>query len=67
MAKHERDNDTSKGTVESENPEQRGNSSMRGQLEHRTKNRMIKDSDSDFPEPGGNPEHSGEPQEPKDK
>ena len=67
MAKHERDNDTSKGTVESESPKQRGNSSMRGQLGHRTKNKMIKDNDSDFPEPGGNPEHSGEPQEPKDK
>ena len=66
MTKHERDNDETKGAVEPEDPKQRGQSSMRGQLGHRTKNKMIKDSDSDFPEPGGNPEHSGEPEAPEE-
>lgn len=26
---------------------------------------MVKNNDSDFPEPGSNPEHSGEPEEKK--
>ena len=26
---------------------------------------MIKSADSDFPEPGGSPEHTGEPEEKK--
>jgi len=57
------DNDLSKGAMEPEDRSQFGNSSMSGQLGHRTKNRLIKDSDSDFPEPGSNPEHSGEHEE----
>jgi len=52
------DPDYSKGAVESD-----GNSSLRGQLGHRDQNPLIKSSDTDFPEPGGNPEHSGEPEE----
>ena len=59
MRKH-RDSDSQKGAVEKESPRQKGNSSLRGQLGHRTNEPMIKDNDSDFPEPGGNPEHSGE-------
>jgi hypothetical protein len=51
-----------KKAVEKELPKQKGNTSLRGQLGHRTSDPMIKDSDSDFPEPGGNPEHSGEPE-----
>ncbi len=63
MQKYWHDSDISKGAMEQEDRSQYGNSSMAGQLGHRTTNRMIKDSDSDFPEPGSNPEHSGELQE----
>ena len=49
-----------KGAQEPESPAEAGNTSLRGQLGHRTTNSMVKDSDSDFPEPGSNPEHSGE-------
>ncbi len=63
MQKDILDNDIGKGAMEQEDRTQYGNSSMAGQLGHRTTNRMIKDSDSDFPEPGSNPEHSGEPEE----
>jgi hypothetical protein len=31
---------------------------MAAQLDHRSKDELIKDSDSDFPEPGFSPEHS---------
>jgi hypothetical protein len=34
---------------------------MQEQLGHRDQDSMLKDADSDFPEPGQNPEHSGEP------
>ena len=36
-------------------------SGLAGQLPHRTDDPMIKDYDTDFPEPGENPEHSGAP------
>lgn len=61
MEKH-RDQDREKGAVEQEDTEQRGNTSLRGQLGHRDQDPRIKGSDTDFPEPGENPEHSGEPQ-----
>ena len=64
MMSRRRDEDSQKGAVEKESPKQEGNSSLRGQLGHRTNEPMIKESDSDFPEPGGNPEHSGERQTP---
>ena len=54
-----RDNDLTKGALEQEDLLQHGNGSLRGQLGHRNQDDMIKESDSDFPEPGGNPEHSG--------
>ena len=34
--------------------------SLRGQLSHRSTNTQIKESDTDFPEPGCSPEHSGQ-------
>jgi hypothetical protein len=34
---------------------------LQEQLGHRDQDPMLKDADSDFPEPGQNPEHSGEP------
>ena len=63
MQKDFPDNDIGKGATDQEDRTQHSNYSMQGQLGHRTKNRMIKDSDSDFPEPGSNPEHSGELEE----
>lgn len=56
-----KDQDRFKGAVEQEEPNQEGNTSMQGQLGHRDQDEMIKDADSDFPEPGQSPEHSGEP------
>jgi len=44
-----------------------GNTSMQGQLGHRDQDPMLKSADTDFPEPGENPEHSGEPQKDKKK
>jgi len=52
------DQDCGKGAVEGN-----GNTSLKGQLGHRDQNPLLKDSDTDFPEPGGNPEHSGEPED----
>jgi hypothetical protein len=57
-----KDQDREKGAVEQEDPTQPGNTSMGGQLGHRDQNPLIKSSDSDFPEPGSSPEHSGEAQ-----
>ena len=34
--------------------------SMAGQLPHRGCDELVKDYDSDFPEPGCSPEHSGQ-------
>jgi hypothetical protein len=56
------DQDRGKGAVEQDRPEEpSGNTSMQGQLGHRDQNPLLKSSDSDFPEPGENPEHSEEP------
>ena len=56
------DQDRAKGAVEQDRPQEpAGNTSMQGQLGHRDQNPMLKSSDSDFPEPGGSPEHSQEP------
>ena len=58
------DQDRGKGAVEQDRPlEPPGNTSMQGQLGHRDQSSMLKSSDTDFPEPGGNPEHSQEPTE----
>ena len=59
-----KDNDLHKGAFEEEdNPRQKPQARFKGQLSHRESDPMIKASDSDFPEPGGSPEHSGEPEE----
>ncbi len=57
------DNDLHKGALEEDNPRQTPQARFKGQLSHRENDPLIKASDSDFPEPGGSPEHSGEPQE----
>ena len=54
-----RDQDFGKGAVEQEDRNQFGNTSLRGQLGHRDQHPMLKRADTDFPEPGENPEHSG--------
>jgi len=61
------DNDLRKGATEDEGSGERAQNSMHGQLPHRGKNSLvdslIKDSDTDYPEPGNNPEHSGQREE----
>jgi hypothetical protein len=57
-----RDQDESKGATESDDPKSTGNAGLQGQLGHRDQDPILKDADSDFPEPGQNPEHSGEPE-----
>jgi hypothetical protein len=56
-----KDQDRDKGALEQEDPKQSGNTNFRGQLGHRGTDPLVKDFDTDFPEPGENPEHSGEP------
>ncbi len=57
-----RDEDAGKGAVEQDRPGQKTNTSLAGQNPHRDQDPLIKSSDSDFPEPGENEEHTGEPQ-----
>jgi hypothetical protein len=56
------DADSTKGAVEQDRRNEPTNTSMAGQIGHRDQNPLLKSSDSDFPEPGQNEEHSGEPQ-----
>ncbi len=56
------DQDTAKGAMETGDHKISGNIGLQEQLGHRDQDPMLKDADSDFPEPGQNPEHSGEPQ-----
>jgi len=61
MTQRDNDADINKGAVEQDRPSQESNTSMQGQLPHREKNPTIKAQDTDYAEPGENPEHSGEP------
>lgn len=54
------DQDLQKGASEGEHNKPEGNVGLQKQLGHRDQDEMLKDADSDFPEPGGNEEHSGE-------
>jgi hypothetical protein len=54
------DPDRAKGAVEAEEHQHDGNLALSEQLGHRDQDPRIKGADSDFPEPGGSPEHSGE-------
>jgi hypothetical protein len=59
------DQDAVKGATETGKPVKSGQSyapdtGMKEQLGHRDQDPLIKDADSDFPEPGGSPEHTGE-------
>jgi hypothetical protein len=55
-----RDEDSGKGAVEQDQPGQETNVSRTGEIGHRDQDALLKSSDTDFPEPGQNPEHSGE-------
>jgi hypothetical protein len=57
------DDDAGKGAVEQDRPEQKTNVNFSEQMGHRTENKLVKSSDTDFPEPGENVEHSGELEE----
>jgi hypothetical protein len=54
------DPDRGKGSLEPDDPTERSNNSMNGQLPHRNPHPDAAGADSDFPEPGENPEHSFE-------
>lgn len=56
------DQDKKKGAKETEDHEGEGNIGLQEQLGHRDQDPMLKDADTDFPEPGENPEHTGESQ-----
>ena len=60
-----RDADTTKGVIEDDSPRRPGKArksqeSMAGQLGHRNADDLTSGNDTDFPEPGNSPEHSGE-------
>ena len=61
MHTEKQDADAGKGAVDQDKPEQTDNTSLSGQLPHRPDNKLIEGNDTDFPEPGSSPEHSGEP------
>ena len=52
------DPDRAKGATESEEHHHDGNVGLASQLGHRDQDPILKDADSDFPEPGSSPEHS---------
>ena len=54
------DPDGAKGAVDDEQHEHNGNIGLEEQLGHRDQDPRLKSADTDFPEPGENPEHSGE-------
>ena len=54
----ENDPDRAKGATEPEEHHHDGNAALADQLGHRDQDPILKDADSDFPEPGSNPEHS---------
>lgn len=57
-----KDADLNKGAIEDNPPEAshpgESHNRLASQLPHREAHEDIKDSDSDFPEPGSSPEHS---------
>ena len=53
------DPDRAKGATENEEHDHNRNAGLTDQLGHRDQDPLLKDADSDFPEPGNNVEHSG--------
>jgi hypothetical protein len=64
MAQTKIDQDKGKGATETEreNHQPADEIGLQKQIGHRDQDPMLKDADTDFPEPGENPEHSGEPE-----
>jgi len=56
----EDDPDRAKGATETEEHHHDGNLGLSEQLGHRDQDPLLKNADTDFPEPGNSPEHSGE-------
>ena len=56
------DQDQGKGAVEQNRPGEKTNTSLEEQLGHRNQDVLNKTNDSDYPEAGQNPEHTGQPQ-----
>ena len=54
------DSDVEKGAVESDRPTSPDDVSMTGQIGHRDEDAMLKEGDTDFPEPDAEGEHSGQ-------
>lgn len=65
MSENKVDQDAGKGASETEDHKEPGNIGLQEQLGHRDQDPMLKDADTDFPEPGENPEHTGEPEDKK--
>jgi hypothetical protein len=62
------DPDRAKGATEEEQHHHDGNAGLADQLGHRDQDPILKDADTDFPEPGNNAEHSsGRPLAPTKK
>ena len=61
MTDTKRDQDAAKGATEEDDRNTPGNIGMEQQIGHRDQDPRLKDADTDFPEPGLSPEHSGEP------
>jgi hypothetical protein len=58
------DEDMTRGAVEADPQDASGRKSqesMGGQIGHRDQDPMLKDNDTDFPEPDAQEEHTGEP------
>jgi len=56
-----KDADVTKGAVEQDRRQQKTNVSLAGQNGHRDQDPLLKSANTDFPEPGQNEEHTGEP------
>jgi hypothetical protein len=54
------DPDRAKGATETDEHNHDGNLGLSEQLGHRDQDPLLKGADSDFPEPGASPEHTGE-------
>jgi hypothetical protein len=50
-----------KGAVEDDGRQRGSESSLSGQIGHRDQDELLKDNDTDFPEPDADAEHSGGP------
>ena len=55
------DEAANKGAVEDDGRHRDSESSLSGQIGHRDQDAMLKDNDTDFPEPDAKAEHSGGP------